>query len=234
MAITAPVDGVVLRVLQEDAAVVAPGMPILEMGDPAAIEVVADVLTVLQGLLKVVEVPVQAKGRSISVTPSIGIALFPDHGDSAEALQRRGAELAALAPGRVVVKVPVNETGSQAARALIEAGAAVTFTACYEVPQVLVAAALNAAYIAPYLGRINDLGRDGEAELIAMQHCLNGCAGGTRLLVASLRDAAELGRLAAAGLNTFTISPAIAAGLFASEATATAAAAFERDAAAAG
>ena len=45
MAITAPVDGVVLRVLQEDAAVVAPGMPILEMGDPAAIEVVADVLT---------------------------------------------------------------------------------------------------------------------------------------------------------------------------------------------
>lgn len=155
-------------------------------------------------------------------------------GDSAQALQQRGEELAALAPGRVVVKVPVNEAGSQAALALIETGAAVTFTACYEVPQVLVAAALNAAYIAPYLGRINDLGRDGEAELIAMQHCLNGCAGGTRLLVASLRDAAELGRLAAAGLDTFTISPAIAAGLFASEATAAAAAAFERDAAAAG
>lgn len=45
MSITAPVDGVVLRVLQEDATVVAPGTPILEMGEPAAIEVVADVLT---------------------------------------------------------------------------------------------------------------------------------------------------------------------------------------------
>ena len=46
----------------------------------------ADVLTVLQGLLDVVEVPVKAKGRALSITPSIGIALFPDHGDSAEAL----------------------------------------------------------------------------------------------------------------------------------------------------
>ena len=45
MAITAPIDGVVLRGLQEEASVVAPGTPILEMGDPAAIEVVADVLT---------------------------------------------------------------------------------------------------------------------------------------------------------------------------------------------
>jgi transaldolase len=154
-------------------------------------------------------------------------------GSSAEILQRRGLELAALAPGKVVVKVPISEAGSQAARALIEAGASVTFTACYEVPQVLVAAALHAAYIAPYLGRISDLGRDGEAELIAMQRCLSGLGSSTRLLVASLRDASELGRLAAAGLDTFTISPAIAAGLFASTATAAAAAAFEVDAAAA-
>jgi transaldolase len=153
-------------------------------------------------------------------------------GSSAESLQQRGLELAALAPGKVVVKVPISEAGSQAARALIEAGARVTFTACYEVPQVLVAAALNAAYIAPYLGRISDLGRDGEAELIAMQRCLSAIGSSTRLLVASLRDARELGRLAAAGLDTFTISPAVAAGLFSSAATAAAAAAFEVDAAA--
>jgi len=51
-----------------------------------------------------------------------------------------------------------------------------------------------------------------------------------RLLVASLRHPSDLPRLAAAGMTTFTINPAIAAGLFASEATQAAAAQFEQDA----
>lgn len=45
-----------------------------------------DVLVVLQALLGVVEVPVETHGRALSVTPSIGIALFPEHGDSADLL----------------------------------------------------------------------------------------------------------------------------------------------------
>lgn len=43
--VTAPVDGIVLRVVQESEGVVQPGMPLLDMGDPAALEVVVDVLT---------------------------------------------------------------------------------------------------------------------------------------------------------------------------------------------
>lgn len=46
----------------------------------------ADVHLLLHALLQVVEVPVEARGRPISVTPSIGIALFPEHGDTAELL----------------------------------------------------------------------------------------------------------------------------------------------------
>jgi transaldolase len=51
-----------------------------------------------------------------------------------------------------------------------------------------------------------------------------------RLLVASLRSAEDLARLAAEGLDTFTISPAIAAELFAVEPTLAAADQFESDA----
>lgn len=43
--ITAPVDGRVLRVLQESAAVVAPGAPLVEIGDPTDLELVVDVLS---------------------------------------------------------------------------------------------------------------------------------------------------------------------------------------------
>jgi HlyD family secretion protein len=43
--IYSPIDGRVLRVLQESAAVVTPGTPLLELGDPLDLEVVVDVLS---------------------------------------------------------------------------------------------------------------------------------------------------------------------------------------------
>src|SRR5581483_4757384 len=43
--ITAPADGVVLKVLHESAGVVQAGTPILEIGDPRVLEVAIDVLT---------------------------------------------------------------------------------------------------------------------------------------------------------------------------------------------
>ncbi|UXH79013.1 putative bifunctional diguanylate cyclase/phosphodiesterase [Roseateles amylovorans] len=45
-----------------------------------------DVQVVLNALLSVVEVPVQADGRDLSVTPTIGVALYPEHGESPEEL----------------------------------------------------------------------------------------------------------------------------------------------------
>nr|WP_255719693.1 bifunctional diguanylate cyclase/phosphodiesterase [Pelomonas sp. P8] len=46
----------------------------------------ADVVVVLEALLQVVEVPVKADGRALSVTPSIGVAVFPDDGRLADEL----------------------------------------------------------------------------------------------------------------------------------------------------
>ena len=43
--VTAPVSGRVLRVMQQSGGVIAAGAPILEVGDPAALEIVTDVLT---------------------------------------------------------------------------------------------------------------------------------------------------------------------------------------------
>jgi len=45
VSVTSPVDGEVLRVLQESAGVVQAGAPLLEVGDPGRLEVVADLLT---------------------------------------------------------------------------------------------------------------------------------------------------------------------------------------------
>ncbi|MFM7235321.1 MAG: transaldolase family protein [Cyanobium sp.] len=151
-------------------------------------------------------------------------------GTTAEQLLACGQALVAIAPERIVVKLPLTEPGLKAAGALVGAGTQVTLTACYGVPQVLAAAAQGVAYVAPYLGRISDAGFDGCAEVLRMQSCLSGLKSPTRLLVASLRSPEELTRLAAAGIDTFTLPPALAGDFWKHSASEAAAAQFERDA----
>ena len=150
-------------------------------------------------------------------------------GDTQQALIATGHALAKIDP-RVVVKVPITQLGTTAAATLIADGIRVTMTAVYEVPQILVAAALGAEYAAPYLGRINDGGRNGREALTHMQQALNGINSSMRILTASIRDVEDIPYLAAQGLNTFTFSPQIAAAFFSSEQTAAATVAFEASA----
>jgi transaldolase len=127
----------------------------------------------------------------------------------------------------VVVKIPITKVGTAAAVKLIGAGVRVTLTGVYTAPQVLIAAAIGAEYAAPYLGRIHDSGRNGCEDIITMQRSLHGTNSNTRLLVASIRRAEDMATLAAAGLNTFTFSGAIAHQLFNVTATLSATEAFE-------
>jgi transaldolase len=134
-------------------------------------------------------------------------------GNSVDALVATGRAIAAIDP-RVVVKVPITKMGTEAAAQLIALGARVTLTAAYTHHQALIAAALGAEYIAPYLGRMTDQGLNGRDELVAMQRSLNGVHSSTRILTASIRQVEDLAYLSAQGLNTFTFSAAIAAALF--------------------
>ena len=148
-------------------------------------------------------------------------------GDTPEALVAVGQTLGS-ADSRILVKLPATKAGTTAAKVLIESGIPVTLTAVYAVHQVLIAAAIGASYVAPYLGRITDSGRDGRADVGAMQRSLYGVRSETRLLVASIRDVDDLSALAVQGVDTFTFSEAIAQALFDVPATLAATADFER------
>jgi transaldolase len=115
---------------------------------------------------------------------------------------------------RVVIKVPVDKTGTQAAGALVASGVRVCLTACYDRKQALVAASCGAEYLAPYLGRMTDAGKDGLEECVKMQRIVDGLGSDTRILVASIRDVQSMTELAQAGLDTFTFSPDVARMLF--------------------
>ena len=114
----------------------------------------------------------------------------------------------------VYVKVPITLQGSQVAKKLMESNLSITFTACYEVQQVLIAASIGVKYIAPYMGRMSDLGIDALSELISMQRTLKNIGSTCEILVASIRNKNDIIKLANEGLNTFTLSPQLAEDLF--------------------
>lgn len=95
--------------------------------------------------------------------------MFQAWGTSTEEMVETGLRLASIEPARVTVKVPVTAAGTSAAAELVQRGVRVCLTACYGREQALVAASVGAEYLAPYLGRMDDAGKDGMAECRAMQ-----------------------------------------------------------------
>jgi transaldolase len=100
-------------------------------------------------------------------------------------------------------------------------------TAAYDAKQAVLAAAVGAEYIAPYVGRVNDAGKNGLEECMRMMDVVDGLDGETRILCASIRSTDELVTLAEAGLDTFTVSPQVIRMLLQNDLTAKAAADFE-------
>lgn len=155
-------------------------------------------------------------------------------GDSEHAVQamyQRGMKLSEPARDRIVIKVPTTTQGTQVASQLIQSGCRVCLTVGYDPPkQALIAATVGAEYLAPYHGRLADRWKSPEQATeacIQANRVVQGLKGHTRILVASLRSTDTLVELAAAGLETFTFSPDVAAQLFDTPSTEVAAGEFE-------
>jgi transaldolase len=151
---------------------------------------------------------------------------FQAWGEDTATLVERGETLRRLGD-EVVVKVVASRAGSAACAQLSARGIPTLLTAVYAPGQAIVAAAAGATYIAPYLGRLNDAGRDGIAEVTAMQEVLSATGSTTKILLASIRDVTSMVTLARRGVQCFTMGPDIAEGFFAESLTATAVQDFE-------
>lgn len=126
---------------------------------------------------------------------------------------------------RVAVKVPATRAGASAARALADEGTSVLLTAVYHAAQALLAEAAGSHFIAPYVGRMTDNGRDGIAEAVRMRTIL--ADGSTRVLAASLRSIDDIAALSAGGVQDFAIPVLLCEELLADPLTVEAAANFE-------
>jgi len=147
-------------------------------------------------------------------------------GEDPVTLIKRGQRLRDL--GReVVVKFVATRAGATACAALAGKGIPTLLTAIYDPGQAIIAAAAGATYIAPYLGRLNDAGRQGIAEVVAMQEVLVATGSATKVLLASVRSVPDMVALARHGVDCFTMAPDVAEQFFTDPTTAEAARTFE-------
>ena len=159
-------------------------------------------------------------------TAGAGEIFFQAWGTDPRTLAARGRQLRALGED-VTVKLVASRAGAAACAELSADGIPTLLTAVYAPGQALVAAAARARYIAPYLGKLDEAGRDGLAEVLAMHEALTATGSATRVLAASIRDLSSVVALARAGVDCFTLGPTVAEALFTEELTARAVDVFE-------
>lgn len=114
-----------------------------------------------------------------------------------------GKKLAAIHPN-IIVKVPMIKDGVKAIKWFTDNGIKTNCTLVFSAGQAILAAKAGAAYVSPFLGRVDDTGWDG-VELIAQISNIFTIQGfKTEILAASIRSALHIVKCAEAGANVCT------------------------------
>src|SRR6476619_77748 len=119
------------------------------------------------------------------------------------AIVEEGKKLAAIHPN-IVVKVPMIKDGVKAIKWLTSNGIRTNCTLVFSAGQAILAAKAGAAYISPFIGRIDDTGWDGMIliEQIANIFAIQGYK--TEILAASIRSSNHIVKAAELGADVIT------------------------------
>lgn len=120
------------------------------------------------------------------------------------AILEEGRFLARL-HANVVVKVPMLLDGLRAVRTLGQEGIRTNVTLCFSATQALLAAKAGAAYISPFLGRIDDISWEGSTLLEQIVHIYRNYEFSTQVLAASIRSPMHVVQAAMIGADVATL-----------------------------
>jgi len=154
-----------------------------EDGDPQEI---------LREITKIVEGPVSAEVTALD----------------AEGMISEGLELRKIADN-IVVKIPMIEEGMLATRRLAADGIRVNVTLCFSSVQCLIAAKAGAAYVSPFIGRLDDIGHDGMDVIRETRVIFDNYGIATEILAASIRHPRHVADAAMIGADVATLPTSV-------------------------
>ena len=132
---------------------------------------------------------------------------------TADGMVREGRELARI-DEHIVVKVPFGKDGIRACRTLTNEGIKVNVTLIFSATQALLAAKVGAAYVSPFIGRLDDIATDGMRLIEEIVEIFDNYDFGTEVLVASVRHPVHVVQAARLGGDVCTCPPAVLEAMF--------------------
>jgi len=130
-----------------------------------------------------------------------------------DGMVREGRELAAI-DSHIVVKVPFGKAGVQACRILTNEGVRVNVTLIFSASQALLAAKVGAAFVSPFVGRLDDIGTPGMDLIRTIVEIFENFEFSTEVLVASTRGPMHIIESARLGADVCTCPPKVIDALF--------------------
>jgi transaldolase len=121
----------------------------------------------------------------------------------AEGMIAEGRELAKI-DEHVVVKVPFTREGVKALKTLAGEGLRVNVTLIFSPTQALIAAKVGAAYVSPFVGRLDDIASDGMRLVQEISTIFKNYGFTTEILVASVRSPMHIVQAALMGADICT------------------------------
>jgi transaldolase len=165
-----------------------PSLMAKESGDPKA---------TLKEICRIVQGPVS------------GEVLSTDY----EAMIREGREIARI-DEHMVVKVPFTKAGVRACKVLSSEGIKVNVTLIFSATQALLAAKVGAAFVSPFVGRLDDIATDGMHLIEEIVEIFDNYEFATEVLVASTRHPIHIVQAARMGADVCTCPPAVIEAMF--------------------
>ena len=109
----------------------------------------------------------------------------------------------------VVVKCPMTADGLKACKALTAEGIPVNITLVFSPNQAILAAKAGAKYVSPFIGRLDDIGKDGMLLIKEIKQIYSNYDFKTQILVASIRHPMHIVDAAKIGADVVTLPPAV-------------------------
>ncbi len=113
-------------------------------------------------------------------------------------------KLASLGPN-AVIKIPMTEEGVKAVRTLTQEGIKTNVTLIFQPLQALIAAKAGAAYVSPFIGRLDDISSRGMEIIEETAHIFSNYGFETEIIVASIRNPVHVLDAALIGADIATI-----------------------------
>lgn len=105
----------------------------------------------------------------------------------------------------IAVKIPASLAGVEATAQLAKENIKVNFTLCFSLNQALLGAIAGAAFISPFVGRLDDIGEDGMALVSDIVNMLEIYGLGAQVIAASIRHPQHCVTAAKVGAHIATV-----------------------------